>query len=51
MRSPGAEIAHFHSGRQADLHLTARMIRHLESDLRHSTDHLSALAPKHAGDG
>ncbi|MFG2810312.1 luciferase family protein [Streptomyces sp. DT199] len=37
LRSPGAEIVHFHSGRRVDLHLTARMIHHFESDLRHST--------------
>ncbi|MEV6400942.1 luciferase family protein [Streptomyces sp. NPDC051907] len=37
LRSARAEIAHFHSGRRVDLHLTARMIHHFESDLRRST--------------
>ncbi|MGW3661818.1 luciferase domain-containing protein [Streptomyces sp. NPDC005141] len=37
LRSARAEIAHFHSGRQVDLHLTARMIHRFEGDLRDST--------------
>ncbi|WP_281154171.1 luciferase family protein [Streptomyces sp. HYC2] len=34
LSSAGGEIAHFHSGRDVDLHLTARAIRRLEGDLR-----------------
>ncbi|MET9736480.1 luciferase family protein [Streptomyces sp. NPDC006458] len=37
LRSDRAEIAHFHSEMQVDLHLTARMIHHFESDLRDSS--------------
>lgn len=37
LRSARAEIAHFHSDRSVDLHLTARTIRRLENDLRDST--------------
>ncbi|MDT0458902.1 hypothetical protein RM550_24805 [Streptomyces sp. DSM 41527] len=29
-------MAHFHSDRSADLHLTARKIRHFDNDLRKS---------------
>ncbi|SDP57720.1 hypothetical protein SAMN04487981_12757 [Streptomyces sp. cf386] len=36
LRSAGAENAHFHSGRQVDMHLTARMIHHFDGGLRHS---------------
>ncbi|MBO7941306.1 luciferase family protein [Streptomyces antibioticus] len=37
LRSTRAEIAHFHSGRSVDLHLTAGTIRRFEHDLGHST--------------
>ncbi|MER5227221.1 luciferase family protein [Streptomyces flaveus] len=37
LRSAGAEIAHFHSDRNVDLHLTARTIRRFENDLTDST--------------
>lgn len=37
LRSGGVEIAHFHSDRSVDLHLTAKAIRRFERDLRHST--------------
>ncbi|MER5973654.1 luciferase family protein [Streptomyces sp. NPDC002055] len=37
LRSASAEIAHFHSGRSADLHLTVGKIRRFESDLRGSS--------------
>jgi len=37
LRSARAEIAHFHSDRSVDLHLTVRTIRRLENDLRDST--------------
>lgn len=35
--SDGAEIAHFHSDRSVDLHLTAPTIRRLRADLKAST--------------
>ncbi|MER6955753.1 luciferase family protein [Streptomyces sp. NPDC000618] len=37
LRSGGVEIAHFHSDRSVDLHLTAKAIRRFEKDLRHSS--------------
>ncbi|MGW2028123.1 luciferase domain-containing protein [Streptomyces decoyicus] len=37
LRSPRAEIAHFHSDRSADLRLTAGKIRRFENDLRGSS--------------
>lgn len=37
LRSVGADIAHFHSDRSVDLHLTARTIRRFQDDLRSST--------------
>jgi hypothetical protein len=37
LRSARAEIAHFHSDRSVDLHLTARTIRRFEHDLKGST--------------
>ncbi|MFD9432621.1 luciferase family protein [Streptomyces sp. NPDC060002] len=37
LRSGGVEIAHFHSDRSVDLHLTGKAIRRFERDLRHST--------------
>ncbi|MEV1062633.1 luciferase family protein [Streptomyces sp. NPDC050263] len=37
LRSGGVEIAHFHSDRSVDLHLTAKAIRRFERDLRHSS--------------
>ncbi|MFE3883028.1 luciferase family protein [Streptomyces lydicus] len=37
LRSAWAEIAHFHSERSADLHLTAGKIRRFENDLRGSS--------------
>ncbi|MFF4587959.1 luciferase family protein [Streptomyces sp. NPDC001388] len=37
LRSAGAELAHFHSDRRVDLHLTAGAIRRYERDLRRST--------------
>lgn len=35
--SPGGEVVHFHSGGQADLHLTARFIHQFESYLKRSS--------------
>jgi hypothetical protein len=37
LRSARAEIAHFHSDRSVDLHLTVSAIRRFERDLRDST--------------
>ncbi|GAA4084223.1 luciferase family protein [Streptomyces shaanxiensis] len=37
LRSPRAEIAHFHSDRSVDLHLTARTILRFQDDLKDST--------------
>ncbi|MFJ8948294.1 luciferase family protein [Streptomyces sp. NPDC102395] len=37
MRSATAEIAHFHSGRHADLHLSARLIQHFGCYLSRSS--------------
>lgn len=37
LRSPVAEIAHFHSDRSADLHLTAGSIRRIVNDLAESS--------------
>ncbi|MEU6682916.1 luciferase family protein [Streptomyces sp. NPDC046832] len=37
LRSATAEIAHFHSGRLVDLHLSTRMIQHFESHLSDSS--------------
>ncbi|MFM9700883.1 luciferase domain-containing protein [Streptomyces europaeiscabiei] len=36
LRSAHGEIAHFHSGRDVDLHLTVRAIRRVEEQLRES---------------
>ncbi|MEU9310235.1 luciferase family protein [Streptomyces sp. NPDC048256] len=37
LRSGRAEIAHFHSDRSVDLHLTGKAIHRFERDLRHSS--------------
>lgn len=37
LRTHGAEIAHFHSDRTADVHLSAPAIRRLRGDLKGST--------------
>ncbi|MFI5675350.1 luciferase domain-containing protein [Streptomyces cellulosae] len=37
LRTDGAEIAHFHSGRMADVHLSAAAIWRLRGDLKNST--------------
>ncbi|MFF0160779.1 luciferase family protein [Streptomyces sp. NPDC005263] len=37
LRCDGAEIAHFHSGRKADVHLSAPAIWRLRADLKGST--------------
>ncbi|AJE39424.1 luciferase domain-containing protein [Streptomyces nodosus] len=37
LRSPHSEIVHFHSGHEADLHLTSRAIQRISRDLAVST--------------